>query len=512
MSGLSFSQQRYPSASRADSVSAQSAHRRRGTARNLAVAEAPPIVHQPTSAALADFDFSGIPIQQSVDCCYSAAAPRSLVGLGTGVGGGPAPETLGLAPLHTSALRLQRLAGNVAVSNPLNDDRSSVLDVVGHGSGQAIEPSVRQVFERRLGHDFSDVRVHTDSDAAASAQAVRAAAYTVGDEIVFDAGEYQPTTVKGERTLAHELTHVVQQRSGPVTGEPAAGGILVSNPSCQEEQEADKAANVALAEPPNTERVQFTAPVPSRRAGTVGLQRKPVIQRTPRPLTPDAVSITFPEGLTADPVIDYCRRNSFTQFNFFSADDNVFDNTNLEAEIRQIFGSGYFAQRGNTSWSSTVKTWDGGVLAPYWDTQVIVELFEDNVKTSGVGATATVGSQSGVTSTTGSSASTTGSSSVSATNAPPSAQGGTSVTGSSSTSTTVGTSGSISVGGQSVGSTTSQTEIASSTIFARVILLQSNHDAVLGTGLRQRPVSNFLQVGTTRYSRPTLAAPAAPGR
>lgn len=65
--------------------------------------------------------------------------------------------------------------------------------------------------ESRFGRDFSQVRVHTDARAAQSAQAVNARAYTVGQNIVFGAGEYLPVTAAGTRLLAHELAHVVEQ-------------------------------------------------------------------------------------------------------------------------------------------------------------------------------------------------------------------------------------------------------------------------------------------------------------
>jgi hypothetical protein len=64
--------------------------------------------------------------------------------------------------------------------------------------------------ELRFGHDFSQVRVHTDAKAAASARAVHALAYAVGRDVVFGAGQYVPGTSEGRRLLAHELTHVVQ--------------------------------------------------------------------------------------------------------------------------------------------------------------------------------------------------------------------------------------------------------------------------------------------------------------
>jgi hypothetical protein len=77
-------------------------------------------------------------------------------------------------------------------------------------TGQALDTSTRAFFEARFQQDFSDVRVHTDAQAAASARAVDALAYTVGPQIVFGAGQYAPQTTEGSRLLAHELTHVVQ--------------------------------------------------------------------------------------------------------------------------------------------------------------------------------------------------------------------------------------------------------------------------------------------------------------
>jgi Domain of unknown function (DUF4157)/Protein-glutamine gamma-glutamyltransferase len=82
--------------------------------------------------------------------------------------------------------------------------------------GAFLSGDVRVFFETRMGHDFSDVRVHTDGAADAAARAVQASAYTVGRDVVFAAGQYAPDTRDGRRLLAHELTHVVQQRRAPV--------------------------------------------------------------------------------------------------------------------------------------------------------------------------------------------------------------------------------------------------------------------------------------------------------
>jgi hypothetical protein len=85
------------------------------------------------------------------------------------------------------------------------------------GAGRPLDDETRAFMEPRLGHDFSKVRVHTDERAAESARSLNAVAYTVGDRIVFGAGQYSPSTAAGRGLLAHELTHVVQQQqsSGP---------------------------------------------------------------------------------------------------------------------------------------------------------------------------------------------------------------------------------------------------------------------------------------------------------
>jgi len=86
-------------------------------------------------------------------------------------------------------------------------------------SGQPLDAHTRTHFEARLGHDFSAVRVHTDSGAAASAASIGATAYTAGAHIAFAVGRYQPGTSGGQRLLAHELVHVVQQSTA---GRPGA--------------------------------------------------------------------------------------------------------------------------------------------------------------------------------------------------------------------------------------------------------------------------------------------------
>lgn len=81
-------------------------------------------------------------------------------------------------------------------------------------SGHSLPDPSRQFFESRFGHDFSGVKLHTDAVAAKSAQSINAVAYTTGNNIVFNSGQYSPESEGGKRLLAHELTHVVQQHEG----------------------------------------------------------------------------------------------------------------------------------------------------------------------------------------------------------------------------------------------------------------------------------------------------------
>jgi hypothetical protein len=103
--------------------------------------------------------------------------------------------------------------------------------------------------EGRFGQSFGDVRVHTDEKASQSAESVGANAYTVGSDIVFRSGQFDTSSSTGQRTLAHELTHVVQQRSGPVDGTDAPGGIRLSDPSDRFEQAAESTAAAVMSSP-----------------------------------------------------------------------------------------------------------------------------------------------------------------------------------------------------------------------------------------------------------------------
>jgi hypothetical protein len=92
------------------------------------------------------------------------------------------------------------------VSNNLESQINAIK-----GGGRPLAKSERAYFEPRFGTDFSLVRVHTGAQAAESARAVNAKAYTIGQDVTFGVGQYTPGTSEGRRLIAHELTHVVQQ-------------------------------------------------------------------------------------------------------------------------------------------------------------------------------------------------------------------------------------------------------------------------------------------------------------
>ncbi len=129
-------------------------------------------------------------------------------------GGGTCPKCAG----EGKAL-VQRRAGPASTTT---DHSVSDNFISGLGSGRPLDASTRAFFEPRFGTDFSHVRVHTDGRAAESAWAVNALAYTVGRDVVFGAGQYAPGASTGQRLLAHELTHVMQQSgtSGGISRAP----------------------------------------------------------------------------------------------------------------------------------------------------------------------------------------------------------------------------------------------------------------------------------------------------
>jgi hypothetical protein len=94
---------------------------------------------------------------------------------------------------------------------------SIVHDVINSPAGRSMDANIRSFMESRFNYDFSNVKIHDNSIAAKSADSINALAYTSGNNIVFNSGQYRTNSDSGKRLLAHELTHVVQQKKGVST-------------------------------------------------------------------------------------------------------------------------------------------------------------------------------------------------------------------------------------------------------------------------------------------------------
>lgn len=174
---------------------------------------------------------------------------------------------------------LQRTAINSA---PLSDNGvPPVVHQVLGSSGQPLDTSTRAFMEPRFGHDFSGVRVHTGTQADESARAVNAAAYTVGQNIVFSNRMFRPSEASGRQLLAHELTHVVQQSGN---SKSSLDRLSVGTADTPLEAEADRMAASVMSNSPANK----TASKPE-------LTATPQISR----LSPDAVAHTMTLGRAA---------------------------------------------------------------------------------------------------------------------------------------------------------------------------------------------------------------------
>ncbi|MEV0639433.1 DUF4157 domain-containing protein [Streptomyces sp. NPDC050619] len=120
--------------------------------------------------------------------------------------------------------------------------RSAVPEVL-RSAGRPLDAPIRTDMEARLGADFSSVRVHDGPLAQRSASEIGARAYTSGEHVVMGRGG------RDRHTLAHELTHVIQQRSGPVSGTDNGAGLRISDPADRFERAAEDNARRALAGP-----------------------------------------------------------------------------------------------------------------------------------------------------------------------------------------------------------------------------------------------------------------------
>ena len=129
-------------------------------------------------------------------------------------------------------------AGETGVPEPVRDVISS--------TGRSLDVSIQRAMEERMGDSFGDVQVHTGPTAASACESINARAFTVGNHIAFNSGEYDPNSAEGQHVLAHELAHVRQQTGGAVSMLPQEGLELEIDPDPQLEREAEKTAQQVM--------------------------------------------------------------------------------------------------------------------------------------------------------------------------------------------------------------------------------------------------------------------------
>ncbi|AFO55278.1 DUF4157 domain-containing protein [Natrinema sp. J7-2] len=135
-------------------------------------------------------------------------------------------------------------AGDAGVPDPVRD--------VIQSTGQPLDDGIQQAMEERMGDSFGDVRIHAGATAATACEAINARAFTVGNHIAFNHGEYDPESPAGQHILAHELAHVRQQTGADISMMPQDDSGLAIDPDPSLEREAEDAAQQALADGPVT--------------------------------------------------------------------------------------------------------------------------------------------------------------------------------------------------------------------------------------------------------------------
>lgn len=144
--------------------------------------------------------------------------------------GGGCQRCKGEEEAERVSMSIMRMSKPSAISyQPSADynEQAQINEIMSNkGSGQRLDDNTRSFMEQRFGYDFSHVRLHTDSYAARKSNELNAEAFTIGRDVFFNAGRYEPSTTQGKRLLAHELTHVVQQEYRPYIQR------LGSNPGC----------------------------------------------------------------------------------------------------------------------------------------------------------------------------------------------------------------------------------------------------------------------------------------
>ncbi len=172
---------------------------------------------------------------------------------------------------------VQRAPKDPVAGQPVNNNVESKISDMRRSGGDPLPDTERNFFESRMGVDLSGVKVHTDSTAVQTSRDLNARAYTVGSDVAFNSGEYQPGTPEGRRLMAHELTHVVQQGGAGNLERKVQRAQQVELPVAGPEAEEKK------AEEAKSGKEEKKAGVEAKAAGTAPTAEKKVGSETKEP-------------------------------------------------------------------------------------------------------------------------------------------------------------------------------------------------------------------------------------
>ncbi|WP_239647692.1 eCIS core domain-containing protein [Natrinema altunense] len=144
---------------------------------------------------------------------------------------------------HGGPTSLQRSTATAQDTGPAGETQvpDAVRDVIS-SPGRSLDTSIQRAVEDRMGDSLGDVRIHTGPKAAQACDQINARAFTVGNHVAFNAGEYDPSSPEGQHVLAHELAHVRQQTGGAVSMLPQENLGLEIDPDPQLERKAEETA------------------------------------------------------------------------------------------------------------------------------------------------------------------------------------------------------------------------------------------------------------------------------
>ena len=320
-------------------------------------------------------------LDTSVTCSPGGTSSGATSELGAGDLGdyaGTSGDTNGTTDT-TQTMQAARMDGNDE-RLPADEIGASVRSAIGAGGGQPLDAATRAFMEPRIGHDFSQVRVHTDAEAARSAEGARARAYTIGGDIVFAADRYAPQTSEGRHLLAHELTHVTQQAAGSVAGTPLGAGLTISDPADSYEQAAEANAQRVMARG-ETGDLSSSARTASDLAAAPA---SAAIQRSPDSGVADADLIQqASEGSVAAiaAIKDYSVATDAQRISMLTTLDSNYSTLDIAERIWDSFGDrlGAVAAAHMDLWEKTANH-DAGIVENVLRTRVWALEFPDDVK------------------------------------------------------------------------------------------------------------------------------------